>query len=332
MMDAVYNWGIELIRAIQGIGTFLLLPMQFFSFLGYDLFYLLIAPVVFWSIDAATGLRLGIFLMSSNFVNGVIKIIFHAPRPYWYSASVKAYTPESSFGIPSGHAQNSVVFFGTLARFINRSWGWIIALLLMFFIGLSRMYLGVHFPTDVFAGWLIGAVLFGLLLRLEQPVVLWLKRQPLFGQWVVILAAALAMIFLYWLARYSLGDWQVPEEWIRNAAIAFPDEPIQPLALGSAVSTAAAFFGLGSGASLLYKLGWYNASGSAGQRIARYLIGLLGMVVIYFGLDALFPSGEDLLSLVLRFIRYALVGFWITGFGPLLFLRLNLAQQPRKNL
>ena len=329
-MDVIYNWGIELIQSFQDAGTFLLSPMQFFSFLGYDLFYLLIAPVVFWSFDAAAGLRLGIFLMSSNFLNGLVKIFFHAPRPYWYSTSVKAYTPEGSFGIPSGHAQNSVVFFGTLARFIRRTWGWIIALLLMFFIGLSRIYLGVHFPTDVFAGWLIGAILFGLLLRLEQPVLQWLKRLSLPSQWAVILAAALGMIALYWLARDSLGNWQIPEEWIRNAAIAFPDEPIQPLSLSSAVSTAAAFFGLGSGASLLYRLGWYNASGSAGQRALRYLIGLLGMVAIYFGLDAVFPVGEDFLSLFLRFIRYALVGFWVTGLGPLIFIKVKLAQPSRK--
>ncbi len=326
-MDAIYDWGIQCVQAFQGLGMILLSPMRFFSFLGTDLFYLLIAPVVFWSVDAACGLRLGIFLMSSNFINGVLKIGFHAPRPYWYSTSVKAFTPESSFGIPSGHAQNSVVFFGTLGIFVQRTWGWTVTILLMLFIGLSRIYLGVHFPTDVFSGWLIGALLFWLLLRLERPIIQWYRNRRLLSQWIVALATALGMILVYWLALLSLRGWQIPEEWIRNATAAFPDEPIHPLAFSSVVNTAAAFFGLAGGASLLYRLGWYDAGGTAGRRILRYLVGLVGMVVLYFGLDALFPTGEEFVPLIFRFIRYALVGFWITGLAPLVFIKLGLAQQ-----
>jgi membrane-associated phospholipid phosphatase len=66
--------------------------------------------------------------------------------------------------------------------------GWVIAILIILLISLSRLYLGVHFLHDVIIGWLIGALLLWLILRFWGPVTIWLKKMSLGQQ---ILAAFL---------------------------------------------------------------------------------------------------------------------------------------------
>lgn len=328
MIQSIYDSGIAFILAFQAMGDWLNPVMQFFSFLGNDLFFLLVAPVIFWSIDTVLGLRLGLFLMVSASINEAFKLLLHSPRPYWYAPRVAALSAETSFGIPSGHAQNSVVVWGTVAHYIQKFWAWIIAIALIFFIGLSRTYLAVHFPTDVLAGWLIGALLLWFLLKIEKPLLSWLKPLSRPAQILVALAGSIGLILLSVAARATLGGWSIPQDWIDNALRAFPDVEINPLSIRSAFSNAGAFFGLAAGAILIpNKMGNYDAKGPAWKRFVRYLIGLVGISIIYFGLSAIFPHGDDYASLGLRYLRYALVGFWVTFLAPSLFLLLKLANR-----
>lgn len=328
MIQSIYDSGIAFILAFQALGAWLNPPMQVLSFFGNDLFFLLVAPVIFWSIDAALGLRLGLFLMVSASVNEALKLILHSPRPYWYSTRVGALSSETSFGVPSGHAQNSVVVWGTLAHHIHKSWAWIAAIALIFLIGVSRTYLAVHFPTDVLAGWVIGALLLWVLLKIEKPLLRWTKPLSRPAQVLLALAGSIGLILLSVIARASLGSWSVPQEWIANALAAFPDVEINPLSIRSAFSNAGAFFGLAAGAILLpNKNGTFDARGPVWKRFLRYVVGLVGISLIYFGLSAVFPHGEDYTSLGLRYIRYALVGFWVTYLAPSLFIVLKLAER-----
>ena len=57
------------------------------------------------------------------------------------------------------------------------NWMWGIALLLIVFIPLSRIYLGVHFPTDLLGGYVLGALLLVLYLQLEERVGAWLGKK-----------------------------------------------------------------------------------------------------------------------------------------------------------
>jgi hypothetical protein len=64
------------------------------------------------------------------------------------------------------------------------------------------------------------------------------------------------------------------------------------------------------------------------QRLLRYPIGLVGVLIFWYGLGLVFPRGDDWLAYTLRYIRYALIGVWITALAPLLFMRLGLAKRP----
>jgi hypothetical protein len=70
--------------------------------------------------------------------------------------------------------------------------------------------------------------------------------------------------------------------------------------------------------------GGFNASGPLGKRAARYLVGLIGVLVLYAGLKAIFPSGDTLIAYFFRYIRYTFLGFWVFGAAPWTFARLNL--------
>lgn len=94
-------------------------------------------------------------------LNVSLKLAFHRPRPTPFFGAVPR-----SYSFPSGHALFSFCFYGVLAGLLTdriksrlaTAIIWIVAALLVAAIGLSRIYLGVHYPTDVVAGYLTAAI------------------------------------------------------------------------------------------------------------------------------------------------------------------------------
>lgn len=304
--------------------------VKLFTSLGSETFFLLIAPAIYWCIRPDIGLRMGIYLSVSAAINSLLKLVFHDPRPYWVDRNIHPLAAESTFGMPSGHAQNSVVVWGALANSLKATWAWIVALLFMLAIGLSRVYLGVHSWDDVLVGWIIGAVLLWGLIKLEPVVIAWLKKHTPVQQ--IASAALVSGLFIFLLLGIQsiFSSWELPQEWINNAAAAFPDiDPINPTSPSGTVSNAAIFFGLASGAIWVYHRSGFRSEGLWWRLFLRYLIGLFGVLVIWNGLDRVFPTGEDVISLAFRYIRYALIGIWISGLAPFIFIKLKLAVPER---
>jgi membrane-associated phospholipid phosphatase len=324
-MGAILDFGVKVAIALQGLGSWLVVPMQIFSFLGTEQFFLAILPALYWSVDAAAGLRVGVILLLSSSVNDVFKLAFHGPRPYWYSSQVKGYAAETSFGAPSGHAQISTGVWGMLAASLRKNWAWVVAGIVVFLIGFSRLYLGVHFLHDVLLGWLIGALLLWLVLRTWDPIAAWLKKLSFGRQVLVAFLASLVMILIEAIPYFWLEwtGWQPPQAWAQYAG--------QALTLSGAFTSAGTFFGLTTGVAWMSRLGGFSAGGAVWKRIVRYVLGLVGVLVFYLGLDVLFgliaPDAQALLPFVLRYVRYTLVGAWVSFGAPWIFLRLKLADK-----
>jgi len=95
------------------------------------------------------------------------------------------------------------------------------------------------------------------------------------------------------------------------------------------MTTAGTFFGLALGLVWLACKGGFKTSGAWWQLLLRYLLGVAGVLAIRYGLKAIFPEGASLLAFALRYLRYVLIGAWMTGGAPLVFIWLKLADDAR---
>jgi undecaprenyl-diphosphatase len=117
-------------------------------------------------------------MIGALLLDATLKLAFHRARPVPFFGTAPA-----SYSFPSGHALGSFIFYGVIAgllcarierRFI-RILIWLAAALLVTGIGVSRIYLGVHHPTDVIAGYIAGAAWVSTLLFADRVQ---LRRTP----------------------------------------------------------------------------------------------------------------------------------------------------------
>lgn len=119
------------------------------------------------------GVKFAIAALSSTAIYQGMKYIFQRPRPDIALRLIE----ESGYSFPSGHSMNCLVSYGILAYLLlryceNRKLAKLLSIglgLIIILIGLSRVYVGVHFPTDVIGGWSLGiAVLVAIMYAFEK--------------------------------------------------------------------------------------------------------------------------------------------------------------------
>lgn len=310
-------WALDGVRGLQALGGWLKWPMLVFTFLGDEQFYLIAMPLVYWCLHKGLGADLGILLVLSSFTNTGLKSFFKHARPFWEAPALKL-SDASSFSIPSGHAQNSAALFGQVARFAagwRRLWAALLALLIAL-VALSRVYLGVHFPGDVLWGAAAGLGLLVLYAALKPVLLPRLKTLSLGGHILLALAVAATMpLVVAALLAIPFGSGsRFGGLYVEAASSALED----------GATAAGLTFGLWIGLVLESRYVRFDVVGPWPQRMARYLIGMIGLFVIWLGLRLLFPQEPLWLGLVLRTVRYGLAMLWAIALWPWLFVRLRL--------
>ena len=318
-MEWINGFEIVVNEFLQRIGEWFKWPMLAITALGYEEFFVLLLPTIYWCFDQMIGLRVGIMLMLGNVFNTFFKFLFHNARPYWLSDNVKAYSIESSFGLPSGHAQIGASVWGWLAVEIKKRWFSILAIVLIFLIGFSRLFLGVHFLSDVLLGWLLGGLLVWAFSAWHKKLGSWLSQKSFGTKLFLALVSTLVILLLVLGVRWINHSWEMPELWQDRAIDA------DPYSLDGILTIAGTWLGMLTGfVALTESKGHFLASEGGWKRLVRFLVGLIGILVLYLGLGQVFPDNQDLISYLLRFFRYTLIGLWVSWLGPLTFNKLNL--------
>lgn len=292
-MTTVLDWGIKVVLWLQQFSPALDGLFKALTFMGEEEFFLVLLPLLYWCLDRRNGLRVVVIFLFSVYLNGVAKVVANQPRPFEYDTRVQQLVNAPGGGLPSGHTQNTVVIWGYLAAQLRRRWLWGVAGLLMVLIPLSRLYTGVHFPTDLLGGYVLGAAVLGLAFWLVPPVERWLASQGL--AWQVGLTAAVAVLL----------------------AVLFRTED------GAAIT--GVLLGLGTGAALERRWIRFDTSGRWWQLAARMGLGVAVLLGVRFGLKAVFAGLEPLL--LFRYVRYACLGLWAALGAPWTFVKLRLAER-----
>ena len=290
-------WLQELIGSVGGTVAGLV------TTLGEQLVYIAILGFLYWGVNKRFGVYVGENLMLALLLNPMIKNVFVRRRPYFDHASVKCLRPVEAdadiydiaaqgYSFPSGHSTNAVTAYGSLALYGKRRWLTVTGIVLPLLIGLSRVLLGVHYPTDVLVGWALGAAAIGLMALLRRFV-----RQK-WLLYLIVLAVTLPGCFYC-----KSHDYYT--------------------ALGMMIG----FF-----AAHLFERRFvrFENTRSVPNILLRVLLGVGLFLALNAGLKALLgliPVGE----LFLRVLRYALNVFLLMGVYPMLFRYTDRLFKGRKN-
>ncbi len=144
-------WLESSVRDITALGSTTVLTLITLGALGY----LLLVR------QRAAALLFGVTVVGAEILYNLLKVLFDRPRPDLVPHATEVMT----LSFPSGHATMSAVVFLTLAALHTRFqrtraasvFIMALAVLIALLVGLSRIYLGVHWPSDVLAGWVLGA-------------------------------------------------------------------------------------------------------------------------------------------------------------------------------
>jgi undecaprenyl-diphosphatase len=294
-MEGILDWGVRVVLWFQKASPALDIPFKALTLMGNEVFYLIFFPLLYWCVDRRVGARLIILFLFSSCTNAMAKQVAGQPRPFEYDPIVQRLWPAGGRGFPSGHTQSAVVIWGYLASQFRKTWFWALAGSLILLIPLSRVYLGVHFPTDLFGGYLLGGTLLVLYLRLQPRVEAWLADRNTGIQLVAALTLPLLILLL------------------------------SPRVEGYQVRTTASLMGMGVGFVLERRWVRFDSGGSWGKRALRFLCGIVVLVAFREGLK-LFATGMDHEN-AFRFVRYLLLGLGGALVAPWLFVSLGLAQR-----
>jgi undecaprenyl-diphosphatase len=143
----------------------------------------LVASVFLWQTQHKWSVYLLLLgVLGGKLLNTLLKTLYERPRP----SVVQWITEVHSASFPSGHAMSSMVVYGSVAYLVGRlepsahlrRTTWTLAALVILAIGVSRMYLGVHYPSDIIAGFVGGLAWLAFVASSMTALKFFARRRP----------------------------------------------------------------------------------------------------------------------------------------------------------
>ena len=176
MGNTVYfQWEADLMIALQAfLGDVGGKIASFVSVFGEELIMIGVLGFLYWCYDKKLGVKFGYNMIFIAVSFPLLKNIALRRRPYMDIEGITCLRPvdkgadvmditAQGYSFPSGHSANSTALYGSLAYYFNNKVLRIICSIIPILVGIARVCLGNHFPTDVMAGWLLGCIaVFGI--------------------------------------------------------------------------------------------------------------------------------------------------------------------------
>lgn len=120
---------------------------------------IILTAIMYWCINKKYGQKLLFALIPNITINTGIKELVKAPRPIGTEGleSLRVSTA-TGYSFPSGHTQTATTFWTSLIIIFKQKWMNILGSVMILGVGVSRLYLGVHWPIDVICGWIFGII------------------------------------------------------------------------------------------------------------------------------------------------------------------------------
>lgn len=175
-----FEWEVRLMETLQAaMPAWLITLISQFSLLGESTLMVVILGFLYWSWDKKAARYVGLNLLTACVWNPMIKNVFLRRRPYFDNEGITLYRliekdadmydiAAQGFSFPSGHSTSAVATYGSLRAIFRNRWFTVLAVLAPLLVGISRVVVGAHYPTDVLVGWALGLVVIFLVPFLEM--------------------------------------------------------------------------------------------------------------------------------------------------------------------
>lgn len=295
-----FDWELALMQLLQMLGSIGDTVAAGFTMLGEELLLIGVLGFVYWGINKHWARQAFTSFVLASLSGSMLKNVILRRRPFMDHAQIRCSrlpTPGADpqdvmaqgFSCPSLHAAHTVGIYGTLAALVKKRWfSWCAAVLLLM-VGLSRIVLGVHYPTDILLGWLLGAAAVGIGALLTNRV-----RHPLLI--LAIIAAAALPGWFYCVSddfytSYGLILGMYASFWLDDRFVHFENTRSIPRMAVRTVIGVIVFFAL----STVTKLPFPKALLDAGD-LAAHLIRALRYAVSSLITIGVFPMAFPLID------------------------------------
>ncbi len=272
---------------------------EIITMFGEQYFLIVIITFIYWNISKKQGFMLSFVYLFSTFINIVVKISVRAKRPFQELDFIKGKRVHTATGysFPSGHTQGATSFFVTFLQQINKWWFTIIAILIPVLIAISRVYLGVHWPIDVLVALILGIIISIVLYKYLNKIYDNKTKLYFFIKLIVLIVTIIAIAIIIINSLYFDGKLLIRDYFKLSGVLV----------------------GVSIGFILEEEKTPFSNKGSFYIKLIRFILGITTTMGIMIGLKYILPS-----NIIFDFIRYSIVGAWITLLYPLLGLKLKL--------
>ena len=153
----MFAFELQFLKWLESIRTgFLTTLFESITILGEETLIILLVVALWFAVDSRLARKVFFVTICSTGLNGVVKNIAQVPRPFDKGITPVRQETATGFSFPSGHTQNFSTWTTLFAIKLKKNWLSILVGVLIALVAFSRLYLGVHYPSDVIVGLSLG--------------------------------------------------------------------------------------------------------------------------------------------------------------------------------